>query len=211
MGCPRVFSEVHDPVTNQDERLEFLLPRKALWETSLGTIEYGNLIYNANLGGVEVLAKVVFPYGKDVHAHLAAQQMAPQLYGTSDLHGLASVVVMELLKDDWMTLFYYRQNVHRSTGIPEGPRERLLKRLEEMLDYLSARGMVHGDFRMANVMLKPGIEEKAVLIDFDWAIEAGRARYSLSRSDGFGYPGEPGGPIGAEDDRRLYETWKDEA
>ena len=156
VGCPRVFSEVHNPVTNQDERLELLLPRKALWETSLGTIEYRNLIYNANLGGVEVLAKVVFPYGKDVHAHLAAQHMAPQLYGTSDLHGLARVVVMELLKDDWMTLFHYRQNVHRSTGIPEGPRERLLKRLEEMLDYLSAGGMVHGDFRMANVMLKPG-------------------------------------------------------
>ncbi len=86
--------------------------------------------------------------------------MAPQLYGTSDLYDLVSVVVMELLKDAWTSLFHYRQNIHRCTGIPEGPRERLLKRLEEMLDCLSARGMVHGDFRMANVMLKPGKKKK---------------------------------------------------
>ena len=73
MGFPGVFSEVHNPVTDQDERLEFLLPSKDLWGTPLGTIDYRNLIYNANLDGVEVLAKVVLPsYGKDVHAHLAA-------------------------------------------------------------------------------------------------------------------------------------------
>ena len=59
---------------------------------------------------MEVLAKVVFPsYNKDVHAHLAAQHIAPQLYGTSDLHDLASMAVMELLKDDWTTLFHYRK------------------------------------------------------------------------------------------------------
>ena len=198
-------------MTDQDERLEFLLLRKDLWETSLGTIDYRNLIYNANLGGVEVLAKVVQPsYGKNVHALLAARRMAPRLYGTSDLHDLASVVVMEFLKDGWVTLFYYRTNMHGNAGIPEGPRERLVKRLEEMLDCLRDNGMVHGDFRMANVMLKPGEEENAVLIDFDWAGEAGTARYPLTRSDGFGYRGEPGGPIGAEDDRRFYETWKDE-
>ena len=59
-------------------------------------------------------------------------------------------------------------------------------------------------------MLKPGEEEKAMLIDFDWAGEAGKVRYPLTRSDGFGYPGKPGGPIGEEGDCRLYETWKDE-
>lgn len=113
-------------------------------------LDYRNFIYNASLGGMEVLAKVVFPsYNKDVHAHLAAQHMAPQLYGTSYLHDLASVVVMELLKDDWTTLFHYRNNVHRGTDVPKNRRERLLKLLEEILDCLSARGTVHGDFRMS--------------------------------------------------------------
>jgi hypothetical protein len=68
--------------------------------------------------------------------------------------------------------------------------------------------MVHGDFRMANIMLKAGEEEKAVLIDFDWAGKAGEARYPITRNDDIDYPGEPGGSIGAGDDRRFYETWK---
>jgi hypothetical protein len=70
--------------------------------------------------------------------------------------------------------------------------------------------MVHGDFRMANIMLKEGEEDKAVLIDFDWAGEAGKVKYPVSRSVGFGYPGEPGGFIGVGDDRQFYETWEDE-
>jgi serine/threonine protein kinase len=116
---------------------------------------------------------------------------------------------MELLKDGWTPLFNYRENMRRS-GIPEGSRSRLLKRLEGILDYLGAVGMVHGDFRTANIMLKPEEEEKAVLIDFDWAGKAGIVRYPITRNDSFGYPGEPGGPIGAEDDRQFYETWKNE-
>ena len=55
---------------------------------------------------------------------------------------------MELLKDDWTTLFHYRKIC---TGVLASQirRERLLKRLGEILDCLSARGMVHGDFRMS--------------------------------------------------------------
>jgi len=197
VGCPRVFSEVRNRANDQNERLEFIRPRKDLWETRDGTIDYLNFIYDATLGGTKVLAKVVLrPYGTEVHTR-------------SDVQGIAAVVVMELLEDGWTTLFDYRENRHRN-GIPEGPKTRLLKRLEDILDALYADGMVHGDFRMANIMLKPGEEEKAMLIDFDWAGEAERVKYPVTRSDGFGYPGEPGGPIGAGDDRRFYETWKNE-
>jgi hypothetical protein len=206
-----VFPEVRSTVTGQDERLEFMRLRKEHWETRDGTIDYMNLIFDATqLGGVEVLAKIVLrSYGKGVHAHLAAQDMAPQLYGTSDIQDIASVVVMGLLGDGWMTLFNYRNNRHRD-GIPEDRRGRLLQRLEGILDCLGASQMVHGDFRMVNIMLKAGEEEKAVLIDFDWAGEAGKVKYPVTRSDGFGYPGEPGGPIGAGDDREFYEMWKKE-
>ena len=205
-----MFSEVRNTAADRNERLEFIRPRKDLWSTNEGTMDCLNLIYEANFGGENALAKVVpRSYGKDVHAHLAARNMAPQLYGTSDLQDLASVVVMELLKDGWTTLFHYRKNMYRS-GIPEGSRSRLLQRLEEILDYLGAVGMVHGDFRMANIMLKAKEEEKAMLIDFDWAGKAGMVRYPLSRSDCLGYPGEAGGPIGAEDDRLFYEKWKNE-
>jgi hypothetical protein len=59
LGCPRVFSEHHNTVTDQNERLGFVWPRKDLWETADGTIDYLNLIYDASFGGTEVLAKVV--------------------------------------------------------------------------------------------------------------------------------------------------------
>jgi Lipopolysaccharide kinase (Kdo/WaaP) family len=154
-----------------------------------------NLIFAATLGGVNVLAMVVTrSYGVGVHAYLAAQRMAPQLYGTSDIQGIASVVAMEYLREGWMMLFDYHAN--DPMGIPEDTRGHLLKRLEAILNYLSAAGMVHGDFRMADIMLKPGEEEEAVLVDFDWAGEAGKVRYPVTRSNGLGYPGEPGGLIG---------------
>jgi serine/threonine protein kinase len=200
-----VFSNFH---TNQNERLEFKNLRKDLWETSEGTIDYLNLIFEATLGEINVLAKVVLrPYGNNVHAHLAAQDMAPRLYGTSHVHDIAGVIIMEFMENGWITLFHYRN--HRfPDGIPEDRKSRLLKRLEEILKYLYDGGMVHGDFRMANIMLKEGEEEKAMLIDFDWAGEAGKVSYPVTRSDGFGYPGKPGGFIGATDDRQFYETWK---
>jgi hypothetical protein len=205
-----VFPEVLNTKSNQEEQLEFKKLRKDLWLTEDGIIDYLNLIFDANLGGTTVLAKVLFrSYGKEVHHHLADRNMAPQLYGTSDVHGIASVVVMQLLEDGWITLFDYRRNRNRD-GIKEDRRNRLLKRLEDILKCLEDKQMVHGDFRMANIMLKEGEEDKAVLIDFDWAGEAGKVKYPVSRSVGFGYPGEPGGFIGVGDDRQFYETWEDE-
>ena len=205
-----MFPKVLNTVTNKNEPLEFKRLRKDLWAANEGTIDFLNLIFEATLSGNKVLAKVVHrSYGKDVHAHLAAREMAPRLYGTSSIQDCVILIVMGLLDDVWTTLFDYRENIHRS-GTPKPHRSKLLKRLEEILGYLSAGGMVHGDFRMANVMLKQGEEEKAMLIDFDWAGEAGKVRYPVTCSDGFLYPGRPGGPIDAKHDREFYEKWKGE-
>ncbi|CAG8732401.1 1998_t:CDS:2, partial [Acaulospora colombiana] len=143
------------------------------WQIAEKTIDYLNLIFDATLDETNVLAKVLLrPYGKEVHVHLAARDMAPHLYGISTVHGF----------------------VHQ--------------RLEEILECLEAEGMVHGDFRMANIMLKIGEEEKAMLIDFDWAGRGGEVKYPITRSDGLKYPGEPGGPISAGDDCLLFEKWR---
>jgi len=205
-----VFHGVLSTVTNQDLPLEFKQLRRDLWETDEGRIDFLNLIFDATLGGEKVLAKVLFrSYGKDVHAHLASRAMAPRLYGTSSVQDCASVVVMGLLEGGWMTLFDYRHNFCRE-GIPEPNRSKLLERLEQILQCLRDGEMVHGDFRMANVMLKKGEEEKAVLIDFDWAGEAGKVRYPVTRNPGFRYPGSPGGFIEAKHDREFYEKWQGE-
>ena len=63
-------------------------------------------------------------------------------------------------------LFDYHENIHRNE-ILELRRSNLLKRLEETLDCLSASGIVHRYFRMGNVMLKPGEEEKAILLGLE--------------------------------------------
>ena len=110
---------------------------------------------------------------------------------------------MGFLTDGWTTLFNYRENMH-PRGIPEEFRTRLLGRMEAILDCLKARGMVIGDFRTANIMAKPGEEENAMLIDFDWAGEAEVAKYPFTRND-IGYPGQPGGFIASKDDRTFYE------
>jgi len=67
---------------------------------------------------------------------------------------------MELLEDGWTTLFDYCRNRYRN-GIPEGPKTRLLKRLEDFLDELYRNGMVHGDFRTANIKTKGRRESSA--------------------------------------------------
>lgn len=85
---------------------------------------------------------------------------------------------------------------------------KLVTRLEQILHTLESNGMVHGDFRMNNVMIKAGEEEKAVLIDFDWAGKVGIARYPHNRADLVDYPGRSGGPIEAKDDRELFDSWK---
>ena len=143
------------------------MPRNDFWATADGTIDYRNLIYNARFGGTEVLAKVVphHWYGEAVHAHLATQDMAPRLYRTSHLEDVASVVVMQLLEADWIMLFDCRENLYRESGIPEARRTPLLQRLEDILGCLGSQSMVHGDFRMVSIMLKPAEERNAMLID----------------------------------------------
>ena len=73
---------------------------------------------------------------------------------------------MELLEDGRAAPFEYRESRHRN-GIPEGPRRHLLKRLEDIFNYLEALGMVHGTLWAADITLNRGEEEKVVLTDFD--------------------------------------------
>ena len=53
-----------------------------------------------------------------------------------------------------------------------------------------------------------GGRREAMLIDFDWAGQARQVRYSVTRSDGSGYPRVPGGSFARGNGRRFYERWK---
>ena len=158
------------------------------------------------IDGVKALAKIVCDrYGTEVHSALAVRGMAPKLYGTSRVENVL-LIAMESLGDDWMTLFAYRQAFN--TTMSQDTINKIILRIEEILKCLKELGMVHGDLRDSNIMLRKGEEEKAILIDYDWAGKAGLVQYPLGRGNSSEYPGTPGGDIGEEDDSELFNSWR---
>jgi len=153
----------------------------------------------------EVCAKFVYrPYGEEVHRLLSHEGMAPKLLGVSRIGDGPTMIVMEMLNDPWQTLYTFVQI--NSRWRVDGVQAAIHKRLEDILAKLNAGGVVHGDFRANNVMVKPGEEELAVLIDFDWAGKAGEVHYPLDRNHiGIQWPGQAGSAISVGDDRSTFK------
>ena len=105
-------------------------------------------------------------YGKEVHLWCAGKGIAPELMGFEVLPGGWHMVVMEYLDKAW-ALF----DDDKVKGI-KGVKERFAIAIVE----LHEAGMVHGDIREANVMVKEG-GEVFKLVDFDWAGICGEVRY----------------------------------
>lgn len=169
------------------------------------------------------VAKLVYRhYGVAVHQALhqaenqaAASNFAPELHGCSSKPGIqACVYIMEYLPPPffgtpgWLTLDKINQDrVAKDLDL-------IYPLLNEIVDYLASRGLVHGDLRPNNLMIKmrdrlqilKPVEIKVV--DFEWADRAGVARYPQSLGKDSGYPGEAGGLIGAGDDRYMINKWR---
>lgn len=124
--------------------------------------------------------KIVYgSYGDEVHRVLAREKMAPELIGVSCIEGGATMIVMEMLDNSWRTLYDFAQRTSRwnQTEVQSVIRQRL----GNIVSVLKGNGLVHGDFRPNNIMVKEGEEASAVLIDFDWAGRDGQVHYSLSQ------------------------------
>jgi hypothetical protein len=154
----------------------------------------------------EVCVKIVYrPYGEEVHRLLSHEGMAPKLLGVSRIDDGPTAIVMEMLSDSWQTLYTFAQLNPRWTA--DGVQVAIRKRLEEIVAKLEAGGVVHGDFRVTNIMIKPGEEELAVLVDFDWAGKAGEVYYPLDRNQlGIHWPAQVGSAISAGHDRYMLKT-----
>lgn len=118
------------------------------------------------------------------------------------------MIVMEMLDDSWETLHTFAQKNPRWTS--DGVQATIFKRLGSILDNLENNGLVHGDFRNNNIMVKGNDEGSAMMIDFDWAGKAGEVFYPLERNDeGIWWPGNVGTAITLKDDRTMLESeWK---
>jgi serine/threonine protein kinase len=154
----------------------------------------------------EVCVKIVYrPYGENVHRLLSHEGMAPKLLGVSRTDGGPNVIVMEMLNDPWQTLYTFAQCNSRWSA--DGVQPAIRKRLEEILAKLEAGGFVHGDFRANNIMVNPDDEKLAVLVDFDWAGEAGKVHYPLDRNHSrIQWPGEPASAISVGHDQFMLQT-----
>jgi aminoglycoside/choline kinase family phosphotransferase len=88
----------------------------------------------------------------------------------------------------------------------DGVQSAIRKRLEEILAKLKGGSFVHGDFRANNIMVKPGEDESAVVIDFDWAGKDGEVNYPLYLNNReIEWPSEAGQAILSAHDRFLLE------
>ncbi|KZT03562.1 uncharacterized protein LAESUDRAFT_337341 [Laetiporus sulphureus 93-53] len=165
---------------------------------------------------IQVLVKLVNePYGEDVHRLLASHDLAPTLYGCARREGAPTAYVMEHLSPSWVTLFKFSHHeIAGSLG------EAVRRSLDHLLKLLEDNSVVHGDLRSNNIMLQVDDQGKPVVllngsakinvIDYDWSGTAGRARYPALRNPtikDITWPGEPGGIIESEHDRKLVDSW----
>jgi hypothetical protein len=136
--------------------------------------------------------KIIYgPYGENEHQMLADEEMAPLLFGASRIENGPAVVVMRMLDESWQTL---RDFAHKnSRRAVDGVQLVIRKRLEKIATKLKEKGLVHGDFRLNNIMVQPAKEALAGLVGFDWAGKRCEVHYPLYRNeDGMQWPGEEG-------------------
>ena len=130
-------------------------------------MEGGKLLFSGRKqAGEWICIKFVRRYGKEVHIWCAGKGIAPKLMGFEVLPGGWYMVVMEYLDQTWVSF-----DDDKVKGI-KGVKERFAMAIAE----LHEAGMVHGDIREVNVMVKEG-GEGFKLVDFDWAGIFGEVRY----------------------------------
>ncbi|MDO9014574.1 MAG: hypothetical protein Q7U84_07340 [Polynucleobacter sp.] len=115
--------------------------------------------------GVSVVVKFSRRYSEKGHRLCAASGLAPQLYAFQPLPGRWKMIVMEHLEG-----FKCVDDSSLINVLPSA-----LERMKEALEVLHSADLVHGDFRVSNVMCNRAAEVR--IIDFDWCGEENKDCY----------------------------------
>ncbi|CAG8627176.1 965_t:CDS:2, partial [Paraglomus occultum] len=111
-----------------------------------------------------LLVKFTESYGEVVHKFCADHGFAPKLFGCYKLSERWKVVIMQYL-EDYVNLF-------------DGARVEWKEKIKKSIEEMHHAGFVHGDLRKPNILYKATDESvNVVLVDFDWAGEAGKVFY----------------------------------
>ncbi|KAH8981919.1 hypothetical protein EDB86DRAFT_2973523 [Lactarius hatsudake] len=130
-------------------------------EAYQGEPRYQNrFIYLATLDGTEVTVVVKFTrqYFPQLHYFCASQGHAPQLLGYGDIPGGWHIVVMEWINhEDTNLKSFAPEHLHRWS-----------KDLKSTVKAFHHKGWVHGDPRVANLIVGNQEPERVLLVDFNW-------------------------------------------
>ena len=135
----------------------------------------GKCVFRARLqDGSAVVVKFARRYGVAAHRKAFMLGIAPKLISSEWIYGWW-MVVMDDVSDSHETLFEALNSI-RHDAIP-----RLRNKVKGMLGQLHRDGIVHGDIRSVNVMIrKPDAAshlQEHLILDWDWAGQAGEETY----------------------------------
>ena len=132
--------------------------------------------------GVAICVKFVTRYCEQAHRFLAERGFAPGLYAVERLPGGQYMVVMDDVSNDYISLFNFIQdNPDLLSKDNEGTRNLFLQSVRDCLIQLHQAGLVHGDIRNTNIMVKiVGLDNLSfLLVDYDSSGEIPQVRYPL--------------------------------
>jgi len=145
-------------------------------------------------------------YSQNVQDHLAAEELAPKLYGFAKVDGAPTAYIMEYLDPStWQTLYEFLQS--------DAALFQLRDALQKITTRLNSKEYVHGDLRTNNIMIRtnsPRESPDLKVIDFDWAAPVNQVRYPAARNPqikGIKWPGKAGGLIQDGHDWELISSW----
>ncbi|PVG00642.1 hypothetical protein CPB86DRAFT_700905 [Serendipita vermifera] len=168
----------------------------------------------------QVVVKFVYnysgTYGATVHQYLYDLGLAPHLYCAENLHRGLVMVVMEHLSFEegtggWVELDTFEGKLDAMADV-------VRTKLENIIELLQRRKMVHADLRPRNIMVKVDGSRDIILhenqpllyvVDFDWAGMVGEARYPPFLNPKVPWPTrtEAYREVGEDDDKILLDNW----
>jgi hypothetical protein len=116
-------------------------------------------LYLAKMQNNYVIVKFTRRYSTDLHQFCANRGHAPKLLGYGTVPGGWHVVLMELVDRDISKTLAHYAPTHL---------DRWEEDLTRLVEEFHGVGLVHGDLRDANLIVRRGEPERIILVDYDW-------------------------------------------
>ncbi|GJJ10958.1 hypothetical protein Clacol_005187 [Clathrus columnatus] len=139
----------------------------------------GRLIFDGQTAaGVPICIKFVRKYGQEAHELCAKNGFAPKLFGVEKLPGGWMMIIMERMDENWTRLLAFKEERNeKNKALDKDEKAVIETRISSCLELLHGAGMVHGDIRDVNILVKKDDLSQVRIVDFDWADKEGEARY----------------------------------